>query len=209
MFTIFDSDAGLALASEPKPKKESRSERLYRDLQSHRNSQAGIMAETKRAKDLAKTPLAEYLLQVVGENETRQAEVLGRLAASLRDALSWSHSAEALPDRASGPERAETIASVRDLLRLEQARARSARRLAKAYAGIGDGLEQTLLEASATVAESNARLLRAWVRNFTAGTVRATSRAGTNRRPSVHSEQDANGQSTTASDQDASPPLAA
>jgi hypothetical protein len=192
MFTIFDSGIGPAATLQAAPSKPSLPERLYRDLQAHRDSQAAIMAKTRRAEGLAATPLAEYLLQMIGENETRQAEVLARMAASLRDALSWSRSADALPDRASGFERAETIKSMRELLRLEGARARSARRLAKAYTGIGGGLEQALLEASAMAGESNAHLLRTWLRSFKARTRGMTTLAR-----------------ITTNDEDASPTLAA
>jgi hypothetical protein len=205
LFSIFDSGVGVASATHAKQSKLSLSERLYRDLQAHRDRQAAIMAQTGRAQALASTPLAEYLLQIIGDNETRQAEVLGRMAASLQDALSWSYSARALPDRANGPERAETVKSMQELLRLEQARVRSARRLAKAYTGIGDGLEQALLEASATAAASNVSLLRLWLRNFKAGTTRAAAPASSSWQSAMRS----NRRTETASDEGESPTLAA
>jgi len=197
---MFDTGTGPASMPQAKPSTLSPPERLQRDLQAHRDSQAVIMTKTRRAQGLATTALAGYLLQLIGDNETRQAEVLARMAASLHDALSWSHSAEALPDRTSGYERAETIKSVRELLRLELARTRSARRLAKAYTGIGGGLERALLEASATAAESNARLLRLWLRSCEAGSRRTITLDSRGRQPAIRSEQD---------DQDATPTLAA
>lgn len=196
MFTIFDSGIGLASTAPVKPSKLSPSERLYRELQAHRDSQATILAKTKQAERLANTPLAGYVLQLVRDNESRQAEVMTRVAASLQDALSWSRSADALPVRGNGSERAEAIRQVQDLLALEQARAASARRLAKAYTDIGEGIEQALLESSAAVAESNAHLLKVWLRGFAE---RPATASTTGWQPAHRSNKAPNGRQVTAS----------
>lgn len=161
MFTIFKG--GVAMApSEAMPRKQSElstAERLYRDLEAHRERQTAVLDETEHATTLVATPLAKFLLSMVEDNQAKQADLLDRMGASLRDALYWTYSAEALPD-VTGHERAAAIESVKTLIGLERDRARSAARLAKKYSGIDGGLEQALLEASAASSESNIKLLR-------------------------------------------------
>jgi hypothetical protein len=169
MFTIFDpSTADLARARSQRRPKASPAETLYRELEAHRDSQAAILHETDRAAEWAATPLASYLLRLIRDSESAQAGVLDRMSASLRDALYWTSSAEGLPDGTDTAEREETVRSLRQLLKLERQRARTARRLAKAYAGIDGGLEQALLEASAAASESNSRLVQLMLKRFTA-----------------------------------------
>jgi hypothetical protein len=161
MFTIFKG--GLAAApAEAMPRKRSElstAERLYRALQAHRERQVAVLEETERASGLVATPLAKFLLSQVEDNQAKQLDVLDSMGASLRDALYWTYSPEALPD-ISGHERAAAIESIKQLLQLERDRARSARRLAKKYSGIDGGLEQALLESSAASSEANIKLLR-------------------------------------------------
>lgn len=170
MFTIFNESGMAASASSHarsgRRSEPSKAEHLYRDLQAHRDSQEVMLAEAGRAVRSARTPLAEFLLTTILDNETRQLQLLDQMVASLKDSLQWTHSADALPTAAIGSERAAAISSMAELLRLERRRARSARRLAKAFAGIDDGLERALLEASATASESNSRLLRVMLRRL-------------------------------------------
>jgi hypothetical protein len=161
MFTIFKGGPAAASA-DALPRKHSElstAERLYRDLQAHRERQAAVLEETDRAASLVATPLATFLLELVRESEARQLDVLDSMGASLRDALYWTYSPEALPD-VTGQERAAAIESIKRLARLERDRARSARRLSKKYNGIDGGLEQALLEASAASSDGNIKLLR-------------------------------------------------
>ncbi|MFI5269969.1 MAG: hypothetical protein ACHQ7M_21535, partial [Chloroflexota bacterium] len=137
MYTIFEtgfSDLEPASSIKNDGAKPSQSERLYGDLQAHRSQHTAVLAETNRAAALAKEPLAKVLLRTVEDSETKQIELLDQMAASVGDALYWTHTPDALPLGAPGEERAEAIRCIHALLGLEQQRARSARRLAKAYA---------------------------------------------------------------------------
>ena len=175
MFNIFETATDQPLPmSAGRRVQPSPAERLFRDLETHRDSQAAILAETSRAAGWAATPLAEFLLGMVGDSETRDLEMLDRMTTSLRDALEWTYSAGALPEASIGTERSETIKSIKQLLRLERQRAQTTRRLAKAYAGIDGGLQQALLEVSAAAAESNSLLLQLMLRRFKADSKRTT-----------------------------------
>jgi len=171
MYTLLDGGAGALSPSMAKPRKPSEpspAERLYREVQAHRETQAAILAEAKHAASWASSPLAAFLLGMIQESEIRQSNIVDRISSSLRDGLYWTHSSDALPDGTGGSERAETIKSVQKLSTLEQERARTARCLATAFSGIDGGLEQALLDASATVSESNSRLLKSMLRSFEA-----------------------------------------
>lgn len=191
MFNIFDAaaDRSLPIAT-TKRSQPSPAERLYRDLQAHTDSQAAILAEISYASSWAASPLAEFLLRMVEDNETRELEVLKRMSISLKDALDWSYSAGALPDGSAASERAETVKSVKELLRLERQRARTTRRLAKAYAGIDGGLQQTLLELSAAAAENNCRLLQLLLRRVKVGAKRTVVDGAGSSGPSARRNED-------------------
>ena len=143
----------------------STAERLYRDLASHRERQAKVLNATEQAKALVATPFARFLLGMVEDSQSKQLDLVDRMGASLRDALYWTYSAEALPE-STGQERASAIESVKKLIKLERERASGARRLAKKYSGIDGGLEQALLEASAGASESHIKLLRLVVKRL-------------------------------------------
>src|SRR5260370_1375439 len=131
MYNIFEpgiSELGVPSAPANERTELSQSERLYADLQAHREQHSAILAETKRAAGWAKTPLAAFLLQTIEQNDARQLRLLDSMSASVRDALYWTHTAEALPLGGAEAERAEAIESVKSLLRLEQERARTARK---------------------------------------------------------------------------------
>jgi hypothetical protein len=170
MYTIFETGFNELtvppmLNDEAQP---SQSERLHADLQAHRGQHTAILAETNRAAKLAKTPLAQFLLRDIQDSESKQLELLDQMTASVRDALYWTHTPDALPLGGGGAERAEALESVKALIELERQRARTARRLAKAYAGIDGGLEQALLEASASASEANGQLLQLILRRSSA-----------------------------------------
>jgi hypothetical protein len=162
MLNLFENGvAGLPSHVEPvKRGRRSPAERLYRELESHRDQQAAVVAETQRALNLSATPLAKFLLDIVEAGSSKDLEVLDRMTASLRDALYWTYSPDALPEASAEEERAAALLSIRTVLGMERDRARSARRLAKTYSNIDGGLERALLEASAAKAEANVRLLR-------------------------------------------------
>ncbi|HLG70247.1 MAG TPA: hypothetical protein VK009_07470 [Chloroflexota bacterium] len=162
MISIFES--GLAGAQPrvetPSRAKRSPAERLYRELEAHRDQQAAVVAETQKALSLSASPLSKFLLELVEDGSSRDLAVLDRMSASLRDALYWTYSPEALPEATADRERAAAVEAIRKVLQLERGRARSARRLAKTYSNIDGGLERALLEASAASAEANVKLLQ-------------------------------------------------
>ena len=166
MLTIFESQRGEMLPGQVSRRAQpSLAERLYSDVHAHRRDVSALVAEANSAVTTAATPLAQQMIGHIADEEARQLDLLDRMAATLRDALEWSRSPSALPSGA-GVERAETIESIKTLLRLERERARAARNLAKAYAGIDGGLERALMEGSVATSESNRRILEFLLRSL-------------------------------------------
>src|SRR5207248_2818244 len=75
---------------------------------------------------------------------------------SLEDALYWRFSRDGLPATTGVSERAEAVASLRRLLKLEKAQGRAAKKLAKSHSG----LSQALLETTAANHETHERLIK-------------------------------------------------
>ena len=176
MLSMYETAIGTA-AHKAGPGKRSRlssAEKLYRDLQAHAAREEAALAETERAKELALAPVTKFVLDLIDDRQGKQVELVERMAASLRDALYWTYSPEALPDATSGRERAATAEALRNLVQLERQRARSAKRLAKSFAGINGGLERALLEASAAQSQSNVRLLRLLIERLGQGDTSAS-----------------------------------
>ncbi len=171
MLSIFETAIATA-PQKPAPRKRSQlspAEKLYRDLQTHRAREEAVLAETERARELAATPLTRFVLDLLEDGQTKQLNLVDRMTASLRDALYWTYSPDALPDASSDDERAAAVEALQRIIRAERDRIRGAKRLAKSYAGINGGLERALLQASIAASEANVKLLRLLVERLERG----------------------------------------
>jgi hypothetical protein len=101
-------------------------------------------------------------MRLILDDEERHHWLLGRIAAGLRDALTWTHSPDALPSAATPPAAtsAEVVSLARVLIREEQEGARGLRELAARERGIDGGLDSLVLEIMAHDSEKHARLLQ-------------------------------------------------
>src|SRR5579862_6426405 len=133
-------------------------EQLYVALQAHRTSAQDVLAHYRRLASTIKDPVASFLVNVIADGKERHQHLLERIEASLRDALQWTRSPQALPD-GQAPDSPATITAARQLIRSEQQQQRSARELAKAYAGIDVGLDSLLLETFALDNAKHQRIL--------------------------------------------------
>ena len=107
-------------------------------------------------------PVVALVMRLILEDEERHHGLLKRIEASLRDALNWTHSPNALP--ASGmPEQtvaSQLAAAARVLIEEERTGAHYLRGIAHLEKGIDSGLHTLLLEMMALDSEKHARLLQ-------------------------------------------------
>jgi hypothetical protein len=88
---------------------------------------------------------------------------LKRITSSLRDALNWTFTADALPRPSLGdshPSAEDLTSLTRELIDEEKTGAQALRRLAVREKGVGGGLDSLLLEMMAMDSEKHARLLQ-------------------------------------------------
>jgi rubrerythrin len=107
-------------------------------------------------------PVIALIMRLILEDEERHHGLLKRMEASLRDALDWTYSANALPSSATPqrPVAKELEQAARALIEEEHTGARYLRSLARDEKGIDGGLHSLLLDMMAMDSEKHARLLQ-------------------------------------------------
>lgn len=106
-------------------------------------------------------PVVALVAGLAVEDEVRHQALTSRLAATLRDALQWTRSPEALPaDGVDATTAAETLVSLRTLVQQEHRAAAELRRLASPDVRRFDALLSVLFDAMAADGEKHEHLLR-------------------------------------------------
>src|SRR5919197_528654 len=136
-------------------------ERLLRTGEYHAQAEASALEQYERLAQDSNDPAIALVMRLILDDELRHHGLLERIATSLRDALYWTHSADALPNDSAPwtPVSAQLAAEARSLIKEEQNGARAMRDLAAKEKGIGGGLGSLLLEMMALDSEKHARLL--------------------------------------------------
>jgi len=102
-----------------------------------------------------------FVMRLIPDDEVRHHGLLQRMATTLRGALDWTTSAEALPQAraARDPAPTHSVQIAQALVEEEGTGTRALRRLAAQEKGINDGLDSVLLEMMAMDCEKHAHLL--------------------------------------------------
>ncbi len=106
-------------------------------------------------------PVIALVMRLILDDEARHHGLLKRIEASLRDALNWTHSPEALPPTATPqpPVGKDLMERTAGLIEEERTGARYLRDLARREKAIGAGLQSLLIEMMAMDSEKHAHLL--------------------------------------------------
>jgi rubrerythrin len=108
-------------------------------------------------------PVIALVMRLILEDEERHHGLLKRIEASLRDAVNWTQSPNALPTSTPPQPSVPTddlLRLTKDLIEEEHTGARYIRNLAQQEKGIDAGLQSLLLEMMAMDSEKHARLLQ-------------------------------------------------
>ena len=113
-------------------------------------------------------PMIDLIMQAISDDLERHAVLLRRTVATMRCALTWTHSPDELPSPRlpANPINSGLLIAARAEIRAHRLRARALRNLAAGHAKINAGLNSMLLEMMALDAEKHARLLRFVVRRL-------------------------------------------
>lgn len=147
-------------------------ERLLESIEAFRETKSEKLGDYGAIAETSGDPMVALLMHLMVEDEERHRRLLQSIAASLRDGLYWTHSAEALPTGAMPKVggSAELLAAVRDLIRHVHEGGRHLREMGNREAGLYDGMFQVLLEAMAKDSEKHELMLRFIERRLEAST---------------------------------------
>jgi hypothetical protein len=154
---------GLPVAIEPTHGPASGTiEWLLEAVERHARAEQGALDEYTFVAEASADPVVALVMQLILEDEERHHGLLRRIEATLRDALSWTHSPAALPVGSvpQQPVARDLVAITRGLVQEEHQGARMMRDLAQREKGIDSGLHSLLLEMMAMDSEKHARLLQ-------------------------------------------------
>jgi hypothetical protein len=107
-------------------------------------------------------PVIALVMQLILEDEQRHHGLLKRIEASLRDAVDWTHSPDALPVPTTPREPVSTslVDMAKELIKEEHTGARYLRDLARREKDVSSGLHSLLIEMMAMDSDKHARLLQ-------------------------------------------------
>lgn len=140
---------------------QSLAERLLEAIRRHVRAESDALGQYEQLAEDSADPVVALVMRLVLQDEERHHGLLQRIADSLRDALEWSHSADALPTgEPVTTARSEALANTaRALIQEERQGAKALRELAAQERGIANGLHSLLLEMMALDSDKHAHLL--------------------------------------------------
>jgi hypothetical protein len=151
----------MRLREQAEAASESPIERLLHAVDTHAAAEADALGQYEYLATASGDPVIALVMRLILDDEVRHHGLLHRMAATLRDALEWTTSPEALPKgapqaRVSGP----FVTLARSLIEEERTGARALRHLAEQEKDINGGLDSLLLEMMAMDSDKHARLLQ-------------------------------------------------
>ena len=137
-------------------------EQLLEAVTAHAAAETDALGEYERLAEASGDPVVALLMHLVLEDEERHHGLLQRIAATLHDALYWTHSPEALPQATQPGQRPprDLAAIAHAPVAEEQTGARALRHLAQREKGIDAGLPSLLLEMMAMDSDKHAHVLQ-------------------------------------------------
>jgi rubrerythrin len=135
--------------------------RLLSAVEHHAALEADALGQYEQLAVASGDPVIALVMRLILDDEERHHGLLKRIAATLKDALDWTHTPDALPHgRETTPAQSNLADLARTLIEEERSGAQALRRLAQREKGIDAGLDGLLLEMMAMDSEKHAHLLR-------------------------------------------------
>jgi len=160
---LVDGFYGLPQTLEPERGPEHGSvEWLLSAVERHATAEAAALSQYEHLATASGDPVVALVMRLILDDEERHHGLLRRIESSLRDALNWTHSANALPNVPAPMQATEENLTglAHELIDEEHAGARKMRELAQSEKGLGAGLHSLLLEMMANDSDKHAQLMR-------------------------------------------------
>jgi hypothetical protein len=135
--------------------------RLLNAIERHASVEVEALGQYEHLAQASGDPVIALVMRLILEDEERHHGLLKQISSTLRDALNWTYSPDALPRATVGATSTDEdlTALARALIDEEKTGAQALRGLAQREKGLGSGLDSLLLEMMARDSEKHARLL--------------------------------------------------
>jgi rubrerythrin len=135
---------------------------LLQTIERHAAAESEALGQYEYLARASEDAVIALIMRLILDDEVRHHALLERMATSLRDALYWTHSPDALPKSSTQNcvEATELQALAQGLIEEEKAGAETLRRIATREKRLDSGFDSVLLEMMAIDSEKHAHLLR-------------------------------------------------
>ena len=137
-------------------------ESLLDAVERHAMAEQAALGQYEYLRTASGDPVVALVMQLILEDEERHHALLKRIEASLRDAVNWTHSPDALPNPSAPqpPVTRSLVDTAQALIEEERTGVRYLRELARREKDISSGVHSLLFEMMAMDSEKHARLLQ-------------------------------------------------
>lgn len=136
---------------------------LLQTVERHAEAEADALVQYEYLGKASDDAVITLVMRLILDDEVRHHALLKRIAITLRDALNWTSSPNALPRSARAAEETDAeglVTLAHELIEEERTGAEFLRRLATREKHLDSGLDSLLLEMMAMDSEKHAHLLR-------------------------------------------------
>jgi hypothetical protein len=159
---VVDGYSGFPVAARAQQPAPNSVAWLLDAVERHAMAERDALAQYETLRTGSGDPVIALVMQLILDDEERHHGLLKRIEATLRDALNWTRSAEALP--AASPPRdpvtTDLVETAHALTLEERTGARYLRDLANREKDVSAGLPSLLMEMMALDSDKHARLLQ-------------------------------------------------
>jgi rubrerythrin len=159
---VIEGYTGFPIESREHQPRPGSAEWLLDAVERHGIAEQDALAQYEYLRTASGDPVIALVMQLILDDEQRHHGLLKRMEATLRDALNWTHSPDALPVPGSPQQPVEKslVDTARALIEEERTGAKYLRDLAHREKDVSEGLQSLLIEMMAMDSDKHARLLQ-------------------------------------------------
>jgi rubrerythrin len=154
--------SGFPIETQPHSARQGSVEWLLDAVERHAIAEQDALAQYEYLRTASEDPVIALVMQLILEDEERHHGLLKRIETTLRDAVDWTHSPDALPEPTppQQPVTKSLVDTANALIKEEHTGAHYLRDLAHRNKDVSSGLQSLLIEMMAMDSDKHARLLQ-------------------------------------------------